>query len=99
MPDYNPDKEAHHKHKWIVHKAIRGGDFKKVVADGKEMPFNHEERFMVGEESVANAIRKKYPRAVTVTRVNADSAADRGHKYFFSCPKMPWHEDEEEEKR
>ena len=39
MPDYNPDKESHRKHKWIVHKAIRGGNFDKVFADGKEMAF------------------------------------------------------------
>jgi hypothetical protein len=95
MPDYNPDKEAWHSHKWIVHKANTDYTFNKVVADGREIPFNHEGRFVVKDESMANAIRKKYPRAVTVTRFNSDHVSDRGHKYFFAGIAMPWHEEEE----
>ena len=96
MPDYNADKEAHRKHKWIVHKAVGGmHDFTKVEVADKVMPFNGEGRFAVDDEGVANDIREKYPRTTTVTRVNAHHVSDRGHKYFFSCPAIPWHKEEE----
>ena len=98
MPDYNPDKESHRDHKWIVHKSVTGmHDFTKVAAGDKTMPFNGEGRFVVSDESVANEIRNKYPATTTVTRVTANHASDRGHKYFFTCPKMPWHEEKQDE--
>ena len=96
MPDFNPDKEAHRDHKWIVHKAVTGmHDFTKVKVADKVMPFNGEGRFAVDDESIANEIRQKYPRTVTVSRVSAHHPSDRGHKYFFSCPAMPWHKVED----
>lgn len=95
MPDWNPDKESHRKHKWIVHNATRNHNFKNVVAADKVMPFNHEGRFFVKDEAVANEIRKKYPREVTVSRVTASDPTDRDHKSFFSCPAMPWHKESE----
>ena len=93
MPDFNPDREGHRKHKWIVHNATRR-DLTIKAAD-KVMPFNREGRFMVSDESVANEIRQKYPRTATVSRVSAPDPSDRDHKSFFSCPAMPWHEQEE----
>jgi hypothetical protein len=91
MPDYNPDKERHRDHKWIVHKAVRDRDFLGVVAGGKEMRFNREERFSVSDESIAAEIREDHPHTVAVTRVNNPKPADRGHKYFFGLwPEMPW---------
>jgi hypothetical protein len=51
---------------------------------------------MVGDESVAKEIRRKYPREATVTRVNFDHPSDRGHRYFFSCPAMPWHKEKQD---
>lgn len=97
MPDYNPDKERHRDHKWIVHKSVTGmHDFTKVKAADKVMKFNGEGRFCVDDESVANEIREKYPATTTVTRVNANHASDRGHKYFFAGIAMPWHKNEEE---
>ena len=97
MPDYNPDREGHRKHKWIVHKAINNSGFKNVVAADKVMPFNHEGRFFVKDASVAAEIRQKYPRSVTVSRVTASDATDRDHKNFFSCPAMPWHNKEKDD--
>lgn len=97
MPDFNPDRESHRDHKWIVHKATRSRDFRGVSAAERNMPFDREGRFSVKDESVAAEIRKKYPREVTVSRVTDNHPADRGHKYFFSCPKMPWHKGEEQE--
>ena len=90
MPDWNPDRESHRDHKWIVHNATQRKDFKGVRAAGKDMLFDREGRFMVSDEVVASEIRKNYPRAATVTRVTAHHESDRGHKYFFSVPEMPW---------
>ena len=97
MPDYNPDREGHRKHKWIVHKAIKGNpQFNRIRAAGKEMPFDREGRFMVGDEGVAKEIREKYPRTATVSRVSTSDPSDRDHKSFFSCPAMPWHEEKKD---
>jgi hypothetical protein len=93
MPDWNPDKEAHRDHKWIVHRAIRDTSFKTVNAADREMKFDREGRFSVSDEKIAAEIREKYPHTATVTRVNAQHSSDRGHKYFFNCPEMPWHKD------
>lgn len=96
MPDYNPDREGHRKHKWIVHKAINSPRFKTVNVAEKELAFNREGRFMVSDENVAAEIRRKYPREATVTRVHAPHPSDRGHKYFFAGIAMPWHKDKED---
>jgi hypothetical protein len=96
MPDYNADREAHRDHKWIVHKAVRGTQ-KGVRVGEKDLMFDREGRFATSDEGLASTIRKEYPREVTVSRVTASHASDRGHKYFFACPKMPWHDLEEEE--
>jgi len=94
MPDYNPDREGHRKHKWVVHNVMQGG--KGVRVDGKNMMFNKDGRFLVKDEGLAKNIRKNYPHQVTVSRITANDPSDRGHKYFFTVPRMPWHKDEEE---
>ena len=92
MPDFNPDREGHRDHKWIVHNATRNDI--TVRAAEKAMPFNREGRFSVDDGGVAAEIRKKYPRAVTVTRVSDYHPSDIGHNYFHTVPAMPWHEEE-----
>ena len=94
MPDWNPDKEAHRDHKWIVHNATRND--LTVEAANQAMPFNKEGRFSVNDESVAAEIRKEYPTEVTVSRVTASHPSDRGHTYHFVCPAMPWHKDKDD---
>ena len=92
-PDWNPDREGHVQHKWIVHNATQNRNFKGVIAgDNKEMLFDREGRFLISDETIANEIRREHPRDVTVTRMRYPVAADQGHKYFFRCPAMPWHE-------
>ena len=93
MPDWNPNKEAHRDHKWIVHKAIKGTQ-KGVRVGEKDLMFNREGRFVTSDEGLASTIRKENPQAVTVTRVTSHHPSDRGHKYFFSVPAMPWHKEE-----
>jgi len=92
MPDYNPDKEGHRDHKWIVHNATRNDI--TVKAANQDMPFNREGRFSVSDENVAAEIRQRYPRAVTVSRVSTYHPSDRGHKYFFAGIAMPWHKED-----
>ena len=96
MPDWNPDKENWVNHKWIVHNATQNRNFKGVKAGDKDMLFNHEGRFLISDETVANEIRQEHPRDVTVTRMRYPGASDRGHKYFFSCPEMPWHQKDDD---
>jgi hypothetical protein len=90
MPDFNSDKENHRKHKWIVHNAARTREPEPIVAADKVMEFDREGRFAVSDERVAAEIREEYPRDVTVTRVNAHHPSDRGHRYFFTVPELPW---------
>ncbi|MCK5430397.1 MAG: hypothetical protein KAI94_13040 [Anaerolineales bacterium] len=96
MPDYNPDREGHVKHKWIVHNATQNRNFKGVKAGDKDMLFNREGRFLISDPVVANEIRNEHPRDVTVTRMRYPDVSDRGHNYFHVCPAMPWHEDEDD---
>jgi len=95
-PDFNPDKENWRDHKWIVHKAMRGTQ-KGVRVGERDLMFDREGRFATSDEGLASTIRKEYPREVTVSRVTSSHPSDRGHKYFFSVPRLPWHEEEEDE--
>jgi hypothetical protein len=90
MPDYNPDKERHRDHKWIVHNRKREREPEPIAAADKVMAFNDEGRFSVNDEKVAAEIRDEYSKDVTVTRVSAHHPADRGHTYFFTVPELPW---------
>ena len=98
MPDFNPDREGHVQHKWIVQNATQNRKFEGVKAGGKDMLFDHEGRFLISDEVVANEIRNEHPRDVTVTRMRYPDVSDRGHKYFFSVGKIPWHEENDDDK-
>lgn len=96
MPDYNPDKERHHKHKFIVQKAwpdaSRPNDgITDSIATSKGMlKPNHEGRMIIKDEALAREIQRENPRDLVVTRMRADDPADQGHNYFFTVPEMPW---------
>jgi hypothetical protein len=95
MPDYNPDKERHRDHKYVVQKALRR-DFRTKIKHGNEdLKFDKNGRFLVSDEAKAREIQKLHPRDLAVTRINTPKPSDRGHKYFFQVPAMPWHETEE----
>lgn len=91
MPDYNPDKERHHNHKFIVQQAwpsIVGDEVK--TSKGTLRP-NDQGRMVVKDETLAREIQQQYPRELTVTRTTADHPSDRGHKFLFGgWPEMPW---------
>lgn len=99
MPDYNPDREGHVDHKFIVQKAWPGtsmdmGD--SVQTSKGNLKFNHEDRLVVRDQNLAREIQQAYPRELAVTRVRYPSQADRGHRYHFGqMPAMPWHKYDE----
>lgn len=67
-----------------------------LEVDGKTMRFPRVKGSMmrVKDRGLAMAIRDQYGSGrrpkVTVTKVNYPDVHDRGHKYFFSVPEMPW---------
>jgi len=96
MPDFNPDKERHHRHKFIVQKAFptpgRPGDgMADPVATSKGMLTpDHQGRMIIKDESLAREVQQENPRELVVTRMNSDDPADKGHNYFFTVPELPW---------
>ena len=91
MPDYNPDKERHHKHKFVVQQAFPDIVGDSVMTSKGELKPNSQGRMTVKDESLAREIQQQYPREMTVTRMNFDDPADRGHRFHFGgWPEMPW---------
>lgn len=90
-PDFNPDREGHHKHKFIVQKAFTH-DIEGAVQTSKgALKPNDQGRMTINDEGLAREIQQSNPRELVVSRMNADSPADRGHRYHFGgWPEMPW---------
>jgi hypothetical protein len=70
-----------------------------LEVDGKSYDFRTDPlagggMMRVKDRGLAFAIRDKYGKGrapdVTVTRVKYPDAHDRGHRYFFTVPEMPW---------
>jgi len=96
MPDWNPDREGHVDHKYIVLDATR--ERKKGIQTSKGLlKFDKQGRMMVKDPTLAHEIRTSEvgKRDVTVSRVRFPSVHDRGHTYFFTSPGMPWHKYDE----
>jgi hypothetical protein len=91
MPDFNPDKERHNKHKFVVQQAwpdVVGGDV--ATTRGNLRP-DKQGRMVVKDESLAREIQQEHPRDLTVTRMTSNDPADVGHRYLFGqMPEMPW---------
>ena len=101
MPDYNPDKEGHVDHKFIVQKAWPAHDTSTEVNTSKgPLAFGHEDRFVVKDPALAREIQQDHPADLAVTRVRYPHQADRGHRYHFGqLPAMPWHKYDEQGRR
>lgn len=88
--DYNPDREGHVQHEWI----IQPGTTKPsdgIDVDGHKLRFGPEGHLRINDPKLANDIRQKYGREMVVTRVRHPSVSDRGHNYFFGqMPRLPW---------
>ena len=92
MPDYNPDKEGHVGHRFIVQPSTKRPLMKSVTtSDGRELKFNHEKRFTTRDVGLARELQKEYGQELIVTRTRHPHVADRGHTYLFGqWPEMPW---------
>lgn len=100
--DYNPDKEAHRDHNWMVVKATQDPNFKAVPTAKGNLKFGKDGAFKVNDPGLANEIRETVGPDAVVTRMSNVKPADRGHRYFFGMmPEMPWkrkkHNGEDEE--
>lgn len=51
--------------------------------------------FRLKDKGIASELKDKYHGDVTVTKVDYPHPADRGHKYTFSVPELPWHKNKE----
>jgi len=88
MPDYNPDREGHHKHKFTVLDATRRR--LKHIPNYPDLKFDKHGRLRLSDEGLAREIQKE-TKDVTVTRMKHPDRSDRGHVYFFGqWPEMPW---------
>lgn len=108
MPDFNSDRDGHADHMWVVQKAwadygtlgAEGGnqiatsslDNPVVTGKGHLKPDEYG-RFTTHDKALADEIRAQYPKDYVVTRVRASHPSDRGHKYVFTVPELPWKRD------
>ncbi len=104
MPDYNPDKERHTQHRFVVQKAWPGKgnlDPGEAIQTSKgDLKFGHEDRLVIKDEALAREVQQQYPRELAVTRMRYPDPADRGHHYHFGqMPAMPWHKYDENGRR
>lgn len=98
--DYNPDKERHVDHGWIVVNAEKGMQSEPITLGDKSFKFGKDGAFTVKDEGLANEIRKTVGKRATVSRYRRPSVSDRGHTYFFGqMPPMPWHKYDAEGRR
>jgi len=97
MPDYNPDKERHVDHKFVVQNAEKTPK-EGLWAGDKFLKFNKQGRLTIKDEKLAREIQKEYPYQLAVTRVRSPKPADQGHNYFFNMPEAPWKRIEREQR-
>lgn len=98
-PDYNPDKERHVDHTFIVQKADRSAG-NTIDVGGKQIKLNKEGRAFIKDEALAREIQTEHRFDMAVTRMRTPSVSDRGHRYHFGqMPAMPWHKYDEDGRR
>lgn len=89
-PDYDPAQDRHAGRKWMIMPA-HDPKMRSLELDGKQYKFNKSGHMMIKDQKVARALQQKYPLDIAVGGVRSPHVADRGHKYFFTSPGMPWH--------
>ena len=90
MPDFNPDKERHVDHKFVVQTAWPGVE-KKIKTSKGELDMSAKGRMIIKDEVLAREIQKEHPHDLAVTRMRMPKPADQGHRYFFGQTKpLPW---------
>lgn len=97
--DFNPDKERHVDHTFVVMNAY------PTAAEGLQtskgfLKYDDQNRFTTRNEALAREIQQQHGNDVIVTRMRTSDAADRGHRYHFGqMPAMPWHKYDESGRR
>ena len=87
-PDYNPDKDRHVDHRFIVQSAVKRD--MESVPGFDNLKLNRQGRCVVHDEGLAREIQNE-TRDVAVTRMRHPHRSDRGHVYFFGQTyAMPW---------
>ena len=90
MPDYNPDRERHVDHKFVVQSAWPNSP-KEIMTSKGLLKANDQGRMIVKDEALAREIQREHPTDLAVTRMRAPKPADAGHRYHFGqMPEMPW---------
>ena len=97
-PDYDPAPEKHAGRKWMIKPALNP-HMKFLELNGKKYRFNKDGNMVVKDQVVARALQQKYGMDIAVGGVRYPHMADRGHRYFFTSPGMPWHTYDELGKR
>lgn len=101
-PDYNPDKESHTEHKFIVQPAWPSVARQDGVTlpSGRKAAWGKSKRFFLKDEKEARELQQEHRNDLVVTRVRYPHRSDRGHVYFFGqMPAMPWHRYDENGRR
>lgn len=93
-PDYDPAPEKHAGRKWMIKPALNP-HMKYLELNGKKYRFNKDGNMVVKDQVVARALQQKYGMDIAVGGVRYPHVADRGHRYFFTSPGMPWHKYDE----
>ena len=91
--DFDPAKDKHAGKQYVVINATKK-PLEGVEVGGKQMKFGRDGWLRVKDPVLANDIRQKYGNTVTVTGIRAPDVHDRGHKFHFSVPELPWHKKE-----
>ena len=93
-PDYDPAPDRHAGRKWMIKPAL-DPHMKYLELNGKKYRFNKDGNMVVKDQVVARALQQKYGIDIAVGGVRYPHVADRGHRYFFTSPGMPWHKYDE----
>jgi hypothetical protein len=95
-PDFNSDRElGRGQRKWVVENAIPGVDVREIETSKGKLKTDRYGRCVVNDPTLANEIRQEHSRDLSVNRIFSNHPSDRGHKYFHTCPALPWHKYDE----
>lgn len=95
MADYNPDKERHVDHKFVVQSAWPNSP-KEIMTSKGLLKANEQGRMLIKDEALAREIQREHPTELAVTRMRMPKPSDAGHRYHFGqLPEMPWKKNKE----
>lgn len=65
--------------------------------DGKRYPWGRSGGFQLNDPGEAAALKAKYGHMIDTYSAPVPHPADRGHRYTFSVPELPWKREKKEE--